>query len=337
MMELDGDQLQLAKDVARRFRDRFHSSFLNVINSKGVAVGPWPEPIDNLLREIELLIRSLHQSVPVVLSGPLPSLLKLALLTERRDRAANVEERKSRTPNPYLIAAIESELSPFDQLIHRDEFRDVTPAPMPRLIEYLTLEQVQQHTGAATFPAREYDEKFHILYAPNLFLKDLACARRQCELRGQSVGVGVAFVDIDDFKKRFNTPYGEQAVDRYVLPRFMEAVEAHVYHRGYAYRFGGDEYAITIPNTDFAEAFAMLGKLQERVRALAFVGIKERITLSIGLCIAVTGCHLTDQELLDRANKAKNHAKQHGKDRIASYGGHLFDDGSLFIPGTPQG
>lgn len=40
---------------------------------------------------------------------------------------------------------------------------------------------------------------------------------------------------------------GEVEVDRKILPRFMRTIEAHVFARGFAYRFGGDEYVLLIP------------------------------------------------------------------------------------------
>src|SRR6516162_9933128 len=58
-------------------------------------------------------------------------------------------------------------------------------------------------------------------------------------LRG--IILAIAFLDIDDFKT-FNTKYGETKIDLNLLPRFMQALEAHVYHHGHAYRQGGDEY-----------------------------------------------------------------------------------------------
>ena len=52
--------------------------------------------------------------------------------------------------------------------------------------------------------------------------------------------------NIDKFKD-FNTKYGETQIDVRLLPRFMAALEAHVYSRGFAYRFGGDEYVVLLP------------------------------------------------------------------------------------------
>src|SRR5262249_17371087 len=106
---------------------------------------------------------------------------------------------------------------------------------------------------------QEYDEKFHILRAPGLFSRDLEQIRWQCDMRNTSVVI--SYVDIDDFKS-FNTKYGEIAVDRIVLPTFMSVLEAHMFAHGYAYRHGGDEYLLLLPNTSFEIATVFLDQLR---------------------------------------------------------------------------
>jgi diguanylate cyclase (GGDEF)-like protein len=182
-------------------------------------------------------------------------------------------------------------------------------------------------------PPRQYDEKFHILQAPQLFLPDLAYFRAKCEDR--ETPLAIAFVDIDDFKSKFNTPHGETKVDRNVLPRFMQAMEAHAFHHGYAYRQGGDEYLILLPSLSRPLAVAFLDELRCKLADLAYPDVAEKTTASIGLCIVDSDCPLTDRELLDRANLAKQFAKENGKNRIATFRGPRFVDQELEIVKAP--
>src|ERR1019366_4323533 len=76
---------------------------------------------------------------------------------------------------------------------------------------------------------------------------DLAYYRQRTDHCGSSLAV--AFVDIDHFKE-FNTAHTETVIDRNVLPRFMQLVESHVHFHGHAYRQGGDEYLILLPNLE---------------------------------------------------------------------------------------
>ena len=131
-----------------------------------------------------------------------------------------------------------------------------------------------------------------------MFLKDLAYFRAKCEDR--EVSVAIAFLDIDDFTS-FNRNHLEPVVDRNVLPLFMHELEAHVYHHGYAYRQGGDEYLILLPSLSKPLAISFLNELHIKVAELKYPEIDDSTTVSIGLCMAEPGCPLTDRELLDRA------------------------------------
>ena len=119
------------------------------------------------------------------------------------------------------------------------------------------------------------------------------------------IPVSIAFLDIDKFKD-FNSEVGETHVDRHVLPVFMRAVEAHIYGHGFAYRFGGDEYALLMPNAD-ADLACLSSSGTSRECGLMEHGLrfarsrrKITITVSVGLCVADRDCHLTDGELLQK-------------------------------------
>ena len=90
----------------------------------------------------------------------------------------------------------------------------------------------------------------------------------------------------------------------------MQAIEAHVFHHGYAYRQGGDEYLTLLPSMSAPLAVAFVDELRRKLADLAYPDIAEKTTASIGLCIVDSDCPLTDRELLDRANRAKQFAKK---------------------------
>src|SRR5437879_12391019 len=81
----------------------------------------------------------------------------------------------------------------------------------------------------------------------------------------------------------------------------MRTIEARVYSHGWAYRFGGDEYLLLLPNMDLKVAGEFLQSLQERLGSLEFQGIHERIAVSIGLCLVTPDSFLTDREVQEKA------------------------------------
>jgi diguanylate cyclase (GGDEF)-like protein len=257
-------------------------------------------------------------------------LIKRVVLAYRFDKATELERLREKTSHPEVLERLDAVLHPLDRMAARRWFREATAFPAPRLSEYLDLDRVETKLGQALRPPeREYHEKFHILQAPSLFLRDLRFFRAKCALRGLSVAV--AFVDIDDFKNRFNTLHGETKVDRNVLPRFMRALEAHVAFHGHAYRQGGDEYLLLLPGLSKSMAVAFLDELRRNQAALEYPDIPERTTVSIGLCVADADCPLTDRELREKANVAEAFAKQAGRNCIAAYRDGPFDPEDLYI------
>lgn len=247
------------------------------------------------------------------------TLFKQMILRFRRHRAAYIEDKLEKTFHPELIQTLEVEIKALDAVSQQDWFQAIEPLRLPRAKDFLPVQYLEQSAGSQPEPApRQYDEKFHILQAPTLFLPDLAYFRAKCEMR--DTPLAVAFLDIDDFKQ-FNEKHSETKVDRNLLPRLMQALEAHVYHHGHAYRQGGDEYLILLPSLSKKLAIEFLDELRVKLAALKYPDIEGSTTVSIGLYIAEPDCSLTDRELRDRANEAKKFAKKHGKNRIATFEG----------------
>lgn len=251
-------------------------------------------------------------------------LLKQIILRYRRERAAYTETKTEMTFHLELLKTLEEEVKVLDALANEQWFQEIELVPLPRLNDFLPVQYIESaFADQAPLAPRQYDEKFHILQAPSLFLPDLAYFRAKCEAR--VMPLAIAFLDIDHFKQ-FNSKHTETKVDRNLLPRFMQAIEAHVFHHGYAYRQGGDEYLILIPSLSKELAIAFLGELRGKLAQLQYPDIDGNTTVSIGLCIVEPDCPLTDRELRDRASLAKNFAKDNGRDCIAWY------DGPRFIP-----
>lgn len=305
----------------------------------------WPltREIQDILYRTEAISRSLHEwqgdsihldDLLAKLSGVDPGVLPLfkrIILLYRRDRAAHTERYTDKTFHLELAETLEEEVKALDALTTARGFLRIEHLRLPRLKDFLPVQFIESAVVRQP-PPRQYDEEFHILQAPQLFLPDLAHFRTKCEER--ETPLAVTFIDIDDFKK-LNTRYQETMVDRNVLPRFMQAIEAHVFHHGYAYRQGGDEYLILLPGLSRPLAIAFLDELRRKLADLVYPDVEEKTTVSIGLCVVDPDCPLTDRELLDRANRAKQFAKRGGKNCIATYRGLRFVEEELEIVKAP--
>jgi GGDEF domain-containing protein len=103
-----------------------------------------------------------------------------------------------------------------------------------------------------------------------------------------------------------------------VLGPFLELVEAWSFGHGHAYRFGGDEYVILLPNVSWQMAVIMLDELRQRVLGAQFRAKDVRLSITQGVCRVDSECPLTDREILARANAAKAFAKTTRKGSIAA-------------------
>jgi hypothetical protein len=232
--------------------------FIGTVRSE-IGIPVIPKDLQLFSDQLQALMKCFHDCRPPVnVEDHLTPYLKRVVLDNRFERANSMQVSLSKVSDPDIVEALHQALSPYTEFLLT--MQSVKPARRPELIDYLTLERVEQieerlkrnfalmnGQDEPKETKREFDEKFHILQSPASFLNDLQHARRKCRLR--NLPVIVAFLDIDDFKQ-FNTVHGETVVDRFLLPRFMAAIEAHVYSRGYAYRIGGDEYVLLLPNLD---------------------------------------------------------------------------------------
>ena len=301
-----------------------------------------PDEIDRLSREIKAALDHLSSATGKPDGVDLEELhlpvYKQAVIVGRQRIAADIERRGEHVHHGGLKTSLQRELEPFDRFIGQDWFHNTPCLVIPHLTRFLSLQRAETLLERAepetALAPRVYDEKFHILQAPDRFQKDLHYFRRRCELRGNSVAA--AFIDIDDFKKLFNTPHGNDRIDRDVLPRFMETIESHVFGRGFAYRQGGDEYLVLLPSVSLESAVGVFDDLRQKLGDLNYPDILERTTVSIGMCLVGPGCFLTDKEVRERAAKASAHAKEKPrKNCIASYRGTRFRPEDLYVAAPP--
>lgn len=283
------------------------------------------------MHELELeLGRQLDQ--PIELDDSHGPLLMRILLYQRQLLAEKHEDLRLKSTGSEIHGILEKELEPLRRLMSEDWLRTTQPLRMPRLTDFLTLQDAYEVLPInRTNVTPSYDEKFRVLCSPSNFLPQLGQCRIESWLRGTDIAV--AFIDIDDFKA-FNTKYTESVVDRDLLPRLMQAIEAHVYSHGWAYRFGGDEYVLLLPNMDKTMAEVFLRKLQHKLHALHAPGIAETVTVSIGVCCISAESYLTDREVQEKANLAKEYAKRAGKHCIAGFRGESFGNDDLALLGA---
>jgi diguanylate cyclase (GGDEF)-like protein len=288
-----------------------------------------PEVRDTLSKLVLLRNYLISMSLDKITPDFFP-IFKAAIIYSRRSLAFDIEKRSGFTFNKDIRTKLEERLRPFENVMSQEWFRNTVSYKL-KITDFISIQHAEgliNKDQESMLSDRVYDEKFHILNAPALFLPDLRHYRNSCDLRARPLCV--AYMDIDDFKQ-FNSEYGNPRVDRDVLPRFMSALEAHLYSHGYAYRYGGDEYVIILPNMSSYQSIDFLRSFQGTIRTLEYFGIDKHIEVSIGLFEVFEDSHHTDREIEELVASAKDYAKEKGKNCIATYKNRSFAREDLYI------
>ncbi len=133
--------------------------------------------------------------------------------------------------------------------------------------------------------------------------------------------LAVLLMDIDYFKA-YNDTYGHLAGD-HCLKRIALTLEAQAAAAGgIACRYGGEEFAVVLPEADSLKALDIAGGIRDAVNGLALLhagsSVSSCVTLSIGIAIhSPQEVGSIREELLQRADQALYMAKHGGRNRAA--------------------
>ena len=125
----------------------------------------------------------------------------------------------------------------------------------------------------------------------------------------------VLLIDVDHFKS-VNDTYGHAMGDE-VLKRLSHLIQEELRPLDHVCRYGGEEFAVLLPNTSIGGAFSTAERIRQSVRRSKFTADKQSLEVSIS--IGATPLDERDQqynEALARADKALYEAKQLGRDRV---------------------
>jgi diguanylate cyclase (GGDEF)-like protein len=137
--------------------------------------------------------------------------------------------------------------------------------------------------------------------------------------RAQRTGapLSLAMVDIDHFKA-YNDHFGHAAGDK-CLRRVATQLLLSVRDADLVARFGGEEFAVVMPNTSIEAARQVTERLRVAIAALAephIVSEGQVVTVSIGAAARHPAEADTVEHLLERADRALYQAKRAGRNRV---------------------
>jgi diguanylate cyclase len=130
----------------------------------------------------------------------------------------------------------------------------------------------------------------------------------------------LVMIDIDHFKV-VNDTYGHSMGDL-VLSSIVKSVHKTLRPYDRLYRYGGEEFVVSLPGTSLAEAVEMAERLRaivadERIRKAAGGPVIE-VTASFG--VTELDAALPVEEALEQADRAMFRAKETGRNRVVAHG-----------------
>ncbi len=152
---------------------------------------------------------------------------------------------------------------------------------------------------------RSFDEQFHRTFSQSVRYHN---------------PLSIVMVDIDHFK-RYNDSLGHEAGDE-ALRRVARCLAAGIRASDAAFRYGGEEFVVLLPETHQDGARGVARRLVELVRREGIPHPENPprgvVTISAGVSTYVPGTIVTENELLKAADDALYEAKREGRDRVVA-------------------
>lgn len=198
---------------------------------------------------------------------------------------------------------------------------DVVVTAVARLIQ--NNEQMQQQLVTAQERLREQARQIECSAAEartdaltglaNRRAFDQEMARRHGEFQRYGKNLSLVLIDVDHFK-RFNDSYGHQAGDR-VLCGLAQVFVEEARELELPARFGGEEFALVLPETSVADAIGRAERIRKAVeaRCFRFGGTDLRVTISVGVAQLGSGEEIA--ALIQRSDAALYASKESGRNR----------------------
>lgn len=243
----------------------------------------------------------------ILLDIHLPDLSGMELLSQIIDKAKKElipimiisgEDSKATRLHAYRLGAMDFLIKPMD----RDLFIELIKNRLQLKREWQEAIILDEMTGA-------FNRK-HFNYVIQQLISDYKRTNRVFSL---------ALIDLDCFKQ-MNDTYGHLLGDE-VLQSFSDVVKNSIRSEDIFFRFGGDEFALLMPNTQAGSAVSVLKRIHERFAEVNFIHHSSEninLTFSCGISDVSAGANMADS-LIEQADQALYASKRAGRNQTMIY------------------
>jgi diguanylate cyclase (GGDEF)-like protein/PAS domain S-box-containing protein len=135
----------------------------------------------------------------------------------------------------------------------------------------------------------------------------------------KTVPFSVLLMDIDHFK-RFNDTYGHAGGDL-LLAGFADKIREAFRQMDSAFRFGGEEFVVLLPETTGQEAMVPAERFRQRIADSRFSMLPDGQPASVTVSVGIAGYRDGDtiDDVIRHADLAMYAAKNGGRNRVVDY------------------
>ena len=126
--------------------------------------------------------------------------------------------------------------------------------------------------------------------------------------------ISLIMVDVDNLKK-INDAYGHRAGDK-VIRQIGRKIRECIRQIDTPARYGGDEFAVILPNTSLRDATVVAERMVDSVSRSPITWKKEQIGLSISVGLGQYDAETSPEDITSRSDQALYTAKQAGKNTV---------------------
>lgn len=272
------------------------------------------ERVELLLLSQEGELRSVRRIPETVGGGTKESERRNALRSRMEQQGPVQEGQRIYMPigtKARLLGLLVAELPPPGRSLDPDELN--------------TIRLLSSQAGIAIENARLYETTERLsrtdgltqLYNHRFFQERIKEEFKRSDRFGQTLSL--LMIDVDDFK-RINDAFGHQAGDD-VLQRIARVVRDSLREVDVPARYGGDEFAIILPDTGLREAIEVGERLRRSVEKYPFTaaGTPVSLTLSLGTAARLPQSAERPEDLIKMADQALFQAKSRGRNALLAY------------------
>ncbi|WP_320047669.1 diguanylate cyclase [uncultured Ilyobacter sp.] len=127
----------------------------------------------------------------------------------------------------------------------------------------------------------------------------------------------IIMMDIDHFKK-FNDTYGHACGD-FVLRSFVRVVTKNIRLSDIVGRWGGEEFLVLLPETDYKGALLAAEKIRKTVESEIFYYHNQSLNITVTIGVSKLNVGKSLEKAVEEADEAMYMGKENGRNRVVGY------------------